>query len=307
MSRPVPPSPPDADRDAWLSEALRHAPDADVAPPPSLSEMILREAQAKVRPAMPAPRPSTPWWTKLWVWSARPAVGAGLASVMVASVVGVMMWDRPLEDASPRSRVDLPVPATAPAPEAAQKEAAPAVPREGKRQAAVEQAAATPPGVVTFASGAQPVTRITQDTQAFVALRAALSADPTPWTWQRDNGAPHAVDDTLGAFLAEVDAASRAGWVPTTAGIMLGQASAVETARAKGDTAPPDKAGARLLRLLRDGKPAHVLRLAGHSLYWERHAGESNGADTAAPTVRVLQLDDLQLQAVRAALDRLTP
>ena len=48
---PVPPIVPsssaaDDDRDAWLSEALRHAPDADVAPPAALSEMILRAAQA---------------------------------------------------------------------------------------------------------------------------------------------------------------------------------------------------------------------------------------------------------------------
>src|SRR5260221_5351968 len=52
----------DDDRDAWLSEALRHAPDADVAPPAALSGMILRAAQAKARPAVVAPpRPPMPF------------------------------------------------------------------------------------------------------------------------------------------------------------------------------------------------------------------------------------------------------
>src|SRR5438046_5171871 len=47
------PTAPDSEHDAWLREALRHAPDAGVAPPPSVSEMILREAQAKARVGAP--------------------------------------------------------------------------------------------------------------------------------------------------------------------------------------------------------------------------------------------------------------
>jgi len=140
---PVPPgastsSSTDAERDAWLSEALRHAPDADVAPPATLSDMILREAQAKAKPSAPlAKRPS--FWMRAWVWTAQPAVGAGLASVMVASLVGAMLWDRPPEENTPRS---LPEVAVAPAPGAApaQKET-PAVPM-------AEQAKQTPRSTV---------------------------------------------------------------------------------------------------------------------------------------------------------------
>ena len=44
----------DADRDAHLREALRHAPDAEAAPPYSLSQLIL--ARRKPRRA-PRPRP----------------------------------------------------------------------------------------------------------------------------------------------------------------------------------------------------------------------------------------------------------
>jgi hypothetical protein len=469
MNRPVPPDMPDADRDAWLSEALRHAPDADMAPPASLSEMILREAQAKAKPAAPAPRPPMPWWTRLWVWSAKPAVGAGLASVMVASLVGVMMWDRPLQDSSPRSRMDLPVPAAAPAPvppppsgvappqeqaaaagiastaadQAAAQAPAPAKPlaqdkrppevvaEAKKKQATLEDekrkqpeltaeperrseqsvrafaakeerqrevalkaepdalskaartaeamspaapavsvspkvvapqpaitpapvppppaiampapaapaAAPTPsptpsadaattapmaaqstgtttpgasarmakPGVSNLAAGERSIiTRLPEDTEAFAALRAALAAEPAPWRWQRDAGALHVVDDTLGAFLAQVDAAAHAGWAPTTAIIMSSHVAAVESQRAKADVAADastaDRPGVRTVRLLRDGKPAHVLRQAGRSLYWDR-----DEADAARRTVRVIQLDERQLQSVRAAFDRLTP
>ncbi|RQP24503.1 hypothetical protein [Piscinibacter terrae] len=469
MSRPVPPAVPDADRDAWLSEALRHAPDADVAPPASLSEMILREAQAKAKPAEPAPRPPVPWWTRLWVWSAKPAVGAGLASVLVASLVGVMMWDRPLQDSSPRSRTDLPVPAAAPAapppPAAAPHEQAAtagaaataadqvaaqapvlakpsaqdkrtpevvadamsrkkleaavddakrrqhelltdaqrqaeqpakalAAKEERQRDAALkaepdalskaartaeamspaapavtvapkpaaERMAAVPapvppppvaavpvapapalalalapapapapapmpstatapmaapaaglarsrmlaqeakPGASNFAAGGQPVVRLEEDTQAFVALRAALTAEPAPWTWQRDGGPSHAVDDTLGAFLAQVDVASQAGWASSTEVIVSGQVGPAESELAKSDASAAGKPVVRTVRLLRDGKPAHVLRLAGRSLVWER-----DGSAPARRTVRVIQLDERQLQALRAALDRLTP
>ena len=465
MNRPVPPDMPDADRDAWLSEALRHAPDADMAPPASLSEMILREAQAKAKPTAPAPRPPMPWWTRLWVWSAKPAVGAGLASVMVASLVGVMMWDRPLQDSSPRVRVDLPVQAAAPAPvppppsvvappqeqaaaagvasmaadqaaaqvpapakpqaqdkrppevvaEAKKKQAtledekrqqpelaaeperrseqsarafaakeerqrevvlkaepdalskaartaeamspaAPAVtvsPKVAAPQPAITPAPVPPPPAIAMPAPAAPapgptpsadaataapmaarttgtttpgasgrvakagvsnlaagersiITRLPEDTEAFAALRAALAAEPAPWRWQRDAGALHVVDDTLGAFLAQVDAAAQAGWAPTTASIMSSHVTTVEGQRAKADVAADastaDKQGVRAVRLLRDGKPAHVLRQAGGSLYWDR-----DEADPARRAVRVILLDERQLQAVRAAFDRLTP
>ena len=118
----TPPTPQEDDaRDAWLSEALRHAPDADVTPPAALSDMILREALAKARPAaMPTTRPRLGFWSRVWVWTAQPAVGAGLASMMVASLVGVMLWDRPLEANSPRSLPSVAqAPVAAPAPDTA--------------------------------------------------------------------------------------------------------------------------------------------------------------------------------------------
>lgn len=140
----------DIDRDAWLREALRHAPDATLAPPPDLSDAILRAAQANARAAAPPVarrRPS--WGQRLWMWLAQPSVGAGLATVMIGSVVVTMWWDRPLPEPAarhattpvaqaPRENADAaataPAPAaappvataTAPAPEARRRESAPA-------------------------------------------------------------------------------------------------------------------------------------------------------------------------------------
>ncbi|MEO8808593.1 MAG: hypothetical protein ABI433_21120, partial [Burkholderiaceae bacterium] len=90
----------DHERDAWLAQALHHAPDANADAPPALSDTILREARAAARqsaaPAAPRPESVSPlrWLASAWDWLARPPVAAGFASVMVATLVGVMWWDR---------------------------------------------------------------------------------------------------------------------------------------------------------------------------------------------------------------------
>ena len=97
----------DAERDAWLREALRHAPDVDAAPPRGVSEAILLKARAAARGATPrrgtsrdaSAHPLMAWWD----WLARPPVAAGFASVMAATLVGLMWWDRPMDEAMPRS------------------------------------------------------------------------------------------------------------------------------------------------------------------------------------------------------------
>jgi hypothetical protein len=97
----------DAERDAWLREALRHAPDADAVPPSGVSEAILLKARAAARGGL-APRhvasrgASANPLTALWDWLARPPVAAGFASVMAATLVGLMWWDRPMDESMPR-------------------------------------------------------------------------------------------------------------------------------------------------------------------------------------------------------------
>lgn len=139
--------------DAWLREALRHAPDADAAPPPALSDAILRAARAEAaaegtaRP-VPATTPTSFLQRLLaaWAWLARPPVAAGFASLMVATVVGLMWWDRPLDEAmAPRE-----------APVASSSQAPAAEPAPAPQVQPTPPAAAVPPAAVTPAPEATP-------------------------------------------------------------------------------------------------------------------------------------------------------
>lgn len=147
MSTPRPDG--DDGRDAWLSEALRHAPDGDAAPPAALSELILREAQAKARQPRVAPAAGRSWAQRLWIWMAQPAAGAALASVMLGTVVTLMWRDGARDDVSPRTMPEAaktvaaaPEPATAPASDAAKADettlAAATVPASAAQGAAAD-------------------------------------------------------------------------------------------------------------------------------------------------------------------------
>ena len=118
----------DAERDAWLREALRHAPDSDALPPSGVSEAILLKARAAARATAPPTRRAGSGdahanpLTALWNWLARPPVAAGFASVMAATLVGLMWWDRPMDEAMPRPPAlasDRAPASTSPAPAAA--------------------------------------------------------------------------------------------------------------------------------------------------------------------------------------------
>jgi hypothetical protein len=141
-------------RDAWLREALRHAPDADAAPPAELSAAILRHARDAVKSAA-RPAASSHPLLRLRSWLARPPVAAGFATVMVATLVGVMWWDKPLDETLPRSEppaatvAQSSAPAPAPASIATPLAAAapPRAPEEAAKaatRAAKEAAPATP-------------------------------------------------------------------------------------------------------------------------------------------------------------------
>ena len=141
MSRRVPAQ---DERDAWLSLALRHAPDANADAPPALSETILREARSAVaRPAATvtatAAAPVTSrggrsnWFVSAWDWLARPPMAAGFGAVMAATLAGILWWGRPLDETLPHP----PLPRAA-APQT-RTEAAPGVladARPGEREAA---------------------------------------------------------------------------------------------------------------------------------------------------------------------------
>src|SRR4030095_10130980 len=79
----------DVDRDAWLTQALRHAPDADDAPPSALREQILRPSRTSRRPGRRVRAASA--LQGCWACLARPSVAAGLAGVTV-SVLLTVLW-----------------------------------------------------------------------------------------------------------------------------------------------------------------------------------------------------------------------
>ncbi len=121
----------EGEHDAWLHQALRHAPDAAAAPPNTLREAILAEARSAVqaRRSASAPPSLADRLGAFWSWLARPPIAAGFASVMAATLVGLMWWDRPMDETLPppatsSSRVaepksTAPLSATAPAVRAA--------------------------------------------------------------------------------------------------------------------------------------------------------------------------------------------
>jgi hypothetical protein len=72
----------DAERDAWLREALRHAPDATAAPPPALREAILAQARAATRSPSRGRRSAAGARSVYWAWLTRPALASGFAGLM---------------------------------------------------------------------------------------------------------------------------------------------------------------------------------------------------------------------------------
>ena len=120
----------DAEHDAWLREALRHAPDSDALPPSGVSEAILFQARAAARAGPPMTRhiaaPVAPAnaFTEFWAWLARPPVAAGFASLVAATLVGLMWWDRPMDETMPRAPAPMSERRVDPAPPAAEVVAA---------------------------------------------------------------------------------------------------------------------------------------------------------------------------------------
>lgn len=189
----------DPERDAWLTQALRHAPDADAAPPSELSDTILRAARNAVKTPQAAMPARTNPLLQLWSWLARPSVAAGFATVMVATLVGVMWWDQPLDDTLP--------PAVAPAATAERDAAAPVAtppapePAEAKAEARVEKEAPR--------AAARPVPPApAQAARKRVAEAPVASAADEPRQGSADAAAPRAAAPS--AFPAPAPAPQRA-------------------------------------------------------------------------------------------------
>ncbi|MBK7614861.1 MAG: hypothetical protein IPJ08_10380 [Burkholderiales bacterium] len=188
------------EQDPWLQQALRHAPDHDVAVPAAVRDTILTAARAAVRQPQPA---QSPWWQR-WLaplmQPARLGYSGAFMALLVVGLWGLDQWDWPTvapehgpvlavpAATTPASPGPAEAPVPAPRPEApktaatdtlAMKEASasrrPAVAAQAKAQAEVRASArareVAPPSVVAAAEVAE--------SQA-PAAGIAAAAKPTP-------------------------------------------------------------------------------------------------------------------------------
>ncbi|MEP6740559.1 MAG: hypothetical protein ABJA61_09290 [Caldimonas sp.] len=184
----------DSEHDAWLREALRHAPDSSAAPPLAVSDAILSQARAAATASMPRPTTSRRAPTRAtapsavaawWAWLARPPVAAAFASVMVATLVGLMWWDRPMDEALPYAAPSAPAPAAGrieatPAPAAARSQTPPIADaaRVDAASADSTRPVVTPPAApAKLARSPAPEPRVKERSEA----RAAKSDAPLPF------------------------------------------------------------------------------------------------------------------------------
>lgn len=206
-------NPRDEDRDAWLAHALRHAPDANADAPPALSDAILREARAAARP-LTAPGRSEridplAWLTAAWGWLARPPVAAGFASLMVATLVGVIWWDQPLDQSLPRAPEvvsSTPQVRAEPAPSAAET-AAPVAPKPAEARGG----AADKNEAGKTARAPRPADEPTRQRSAAEAAPVGAAAAPPPAAFPAapPAPAPQAAAESSGQVSADTAAPSR--------------------------------------------------------------------------------------------------
>ncbi len=292
MSRPDDAVP----RDAWLREALRHAPDADAAAPPALSDVILRQARAAAaadaRPARPASPSFGARIAAAWAWLGRPPVAASFASVMVAGVVGLMWWNRPLEESLPPRDATLAAaaPAASPSPPAPPPAPAPApAPAPLPAEVAAAPVAAAPPPPKAVARRQAPTHAPAPPAAPTAAAEAAVAPPPAPLplpvpmladaaprgaaveSERRAMATAREERDDRGRALAALSKAAPAAASPA-AGPALAAAPALRRAAA------PDAAARTPLAALRESLAAQPERWR-----WQRDAG---GPRTVEPALQ---------------------
>lgn len=98
------------EKDPWLQQALRHAPDHNVAVPAAVRDTILHAARAAVRQPQAA---QSPWWQR-WLaplmQPARLGYSGAFMALLVVGLWGLDQWDKPT--LAPEQGPVLAVPAT---------------------------------------------------------------------------------------------------------------------------------------------------------------------------------------------------
>ena len=277
----------DPERDAWLRAALRHAPDAGVGAPASVTQTILHQARAatvSVAARQPA-RSTEPPLQNFWSWLWRPSVAAGFASVMVATVVGLMWWDRPMEEALPPREAQMDTAAAPPTASATVTATA-----ESARPDALPSRAAVAPAAARKAAPAVvapppalPAPALQRDlatAKSAAPAGAAAPAQPNPSTAVAD-AAPRARESAERRELASAPAAPATLNMAAQADAAAPAAAAPRAAAAKFISTP----GLSNLRFEVRGRP--------QAWSWQRDDGEAREIDDA--------LQDWIVQADRVA------
>lgn len=260
--------------DAWLREALRHAPDAQDGPPPKLEETILRMGRAAVAPRVERPATATlagpGAFAAIRAWLARPPVAAGFAGLMVATVVGVMWWDEPLEEALPPREETV---AVAPTPTSDEPPAVSSTLPAGLPEAAKRAAAAPPDDLVARKPGEAPAVPKAEapppPPKLAAAPAAALGAATEPPARERESAERR---ETAVARMASPQAAPSAP-PPADAAAPDALAGRAAAAAAPAASAYLEKPGLSNLRF--------EMRRQLESWTWQRDEGEERAMDDA--------------------------
>ncbi|MFT3954062.1 MAG: hypothetical protein QM722_06605 [Piscinibacter sp.] len=246
--------------------------------------------ERKAAPAMPmATAPSSGGLARTlsawWSWLARPPVAAGFAGLMVATVVGVMWWDRPLEEALPPR-------------EEAVVAAAPATPPNAATTATADAAAAKPAGLPDAAKRAAPPVPAETD---LAKNRSASTAPATALTMKKAEAAPPVVAAAPAPTAPAVAAAPAPAPAPAIAADGAARerealAERRDMASARMAAAAPPAAAAAASAYIETPSLSNLrfeIRRQPDAWTWQRDEGEARAMDRS--------MEDWIAQADRAA------
>lgn len=295
-------------RDPRLREALRHAPDHDVTPPPAISAAILRAARDPFRhPAVrSAPRP--PALARWWAWLGRPQVAGALATLLMVAGAGLLWRQGAFEPGqgpgvTPTPTAPAPASIDAPPPPLPAAEALPAAPpttaalpsradgggparaesRALRERQAPAPAAAAPQARAAAGSDAQP--------DPLAGLVDAIARNPQAWGRRGEGAAPMPVTPALRQWLADArQAADAHARPPPGAEAKAGRDAAADAAR------PAASAPATLRLVAPDGRVV-LIRVEAAALVIDDERGPAQRL--ALAPARAAALADALRQATR--------
>ncbi|MEP6824111.1 MAG: hypothetical protein ABI919_04790 [Ramlibacter sp.] len=237
-------------RDARLAQALAHAPDEDLRPAPAVRAAVLESAHRAAAGKAGAVTAPAPFWRRAWEAMGRSGQpwNAAFATVLLACLVTVLWWDKPVPDAvvdGPALRAPE-VPAGRPAATVAAPAHAPAA---MPADSAVAPARVQPPGVAGAGGSAGPAAAKRAPPALEKKSAAPVQAAPAPAPAAATAPPPPAAELAIAGRPAPITAAPAAPVAQTPAAMADARADAaaagsVERSKAATPAAPSDAAPA---------------------------------------------------------------